>query len=370
MAGGKKVVIVGDERTGKTALCLVYCRAPFPTTHFTTVSDTYARSGCTLELADTAGSYEFDRLRPFSYDHADAFIIAFSVDDPLSLENVEEKWVPEVRYFSDKVPILLVALKTDLRSEEETVQRLSRESLRPVRFDEGETVAARIGAAKYIECSARDSINVDAVFDAARAILGAGDAQLMTPAAGGVSAAVGARQRRRSSLSIQTPSTAEALVAGGPQLDERMAGPSTPDSETSQPAPSSSESSDSDDDGHQSDSPASPSPPVLPRRTSMGGRSIATASIATANNVDDDAASRRKSLKSVRSAHSAASRRSTGPPSLIKQKSSSIIIAPPPAATPPLKAQEVKPPEPSAPQISQPAKPTKQRSGGCKCSVM
>ncbi|KAJ3154798.1 hypothetical protein HDU89_008038 [Geranomyces variabilis] len=368
MAGGKKVVVVGDERTGKTALCLVYCRAPFPATHFTTVSDTYSRSGCTLELADTAGSYEFDRLRPFSYDNADAFIIAFAVDDPLSLENVEEKWVPEVRYFSAKVPILLVALKTDLRSDQETAQRLSRESLRPVRFDEGEAVAARIGAAKYIECSARDSINVDAVFDAARAILGAGDAELTGRPT--VSVEGGARGKRRSSLSLQTPSTAEALDAGGPQTDEMMAGPSTPDSETSRPAPSSSESSDSDDDGHQSESPASPMPRVLPRRTSLGGRSIATASIATANN-DDDAATRRKSIKSIRSAHSAASQRSTKPSSSIKQKSPSIVVAPPPPVpTPPLKGEEPKIPEPSKPQVPQPTTATKQRSGGCKCIVM
>ncbi|KAJ3146685.1 Rho GTPase [Geranomyces michiganensis] len=369
MAVSRKVVIVGDERVGKTALCVVYCGAPFPAKHFPTISDTYVRTGSALELADTAGSYEFDRLRPFSYDNADAFVIAFAVDDPLSLENVEEKWLPEVRYFSDKVPIILVALKTDLRSEADTVQRLVRESLRPVRYDEGETVAARIGAAKYIECSARDGVNVDAVFDAVRALVGVGNAGA---ASGPMEPAAESRKTMgKSTLSLQIPPMAEALAADGSKLDTTMAGPSTPSSEASQPSPSSSESSESGDGGHQSETLPSPAPRALPRRTSVGGRSIATTSIATANN-DEDAASQRRSIKSLRSTHSIASRGSSKAASSIKQIVSSPTEAKSPDETHSVKISAATPPGKVVEQIPVPSTPPphRKKSGGCKCMIM
>lgn len=59
--------------------------------YFPTVTDIYTPEDSHIELADTAGAEELDRLRPFSYDKADAFIIAFSIDNRASLENVEEK---------------------------------------------------------------------------------------------------------------------------------------------------------------------------------------------------------------------------------------------------------------------------------------
>ena len=48
-----------------------------------------------LELWDTAGQEDFDRLRPFSYANTDVVLIAFSVDNVASLESVQR----EVRSF-------------------------------------------------------------------------------------------------------------------------------------------------------------------------------------------------------------------------------------------------------------------------------
>ncbi|KAI8905713.1 Rho GTPase rho1 [Powellomyces hirtus] len=181
----KKLVVVGDERVGKTALLLVYCGAPFPEQHFSTVSDSYTNANSQYyELCDTAGTQEFDRLRPFSYDNADAFLIAFSIDDPLSLENVEEKWVHEVRYFSAKVPILLVGLKRDLRSDPETIRKLARQQLKPVQYEEGMEVANRIGAYRYVECSAKLNSGIESVFQGMRQSLDEGDRQKMDPITG------------------------------------------------------------------------------------------------------------------------------------------------------------------------------------------
>jgi len=49
-----------------------------------------------MALWDTAGQEDYDRLRPLSYPNTDVVLVVFSVDAPDSLENVVEKWVPEV----------------------------------------------------------------------------------------------------------------------------------------------------------------------------------------------------------------------------------------------------------------------------------
>lgn len=44
-----------------------------------------------LQLWDTAGQEEYERLRPLSYSKAHVILIAFSVDTPDSLDNVTNK---------------------------------------------------------------------------------------------------------------------------------------------------------------------------------------------------------------------------------------------------------------------------------------
>lgn len=61
---------------------------------------------------DTAGQEDYDRLRPLSYPDTDVILMCFSVDSPDSLENIPEKWTPEVRCVLDQFvrPDLLKAL--------------------------------------------------------------------------------------------------------------------------------------------------------------------------------------------------------------------------------------------------------------------
>lgn len=51
-----------------------------------------------LALWDTAGQEDYDRLRPLSYPDTDVILMCFSVDSPDSLENIPEKWTPEVSF--------------------------------------------------------------------------------------------------------------------------------------------------------------------------------------------------------------------------------------------------------------------------------
>ena len=68
---------------------------------------------CQVELAlwDTAGQEDYDRLRPLSYPDTDVILMCFSIDSPDSLENIPEKWTPEVKHFCPNVPIILVGNK-------------------------------------------------------------------------------------------------------------------------------------------------------------------------------------------------------------------------------------------------------------------
>ena len=42
-----------------------------------------------LNLFDTAGQEDYDRLRPLAYVDANIFLVCFSVVDPHTMENIE-----------------------------------------------------------------------------------------------------------------------------------------------------------------------------------------------------------------------------------------------------------------------------------------
>lgn len=124
-----------------------------------------------LSLWDTAGQEEFDRLRSLSYDDTQAIMLCFSVcsvpnhtalrrrahsfqqvDNPDSLENVGAKWTAEIAEHCPGVKIVLVALKCDLREEQEKDDDEA-DGTQPrhiVTYQEGLAVARRIGALRYL----------------------------------------------------------------------------------------------------------------------------------------------------------------------------------------------------------------------------
>ena len=120
-----------------------------------------------LALWDTAGQEDYDRLRPLSYPDTDVILMCFSIDSPDSLENIPEKWTPEVRHFCPNVPIILVGNKKDLRNDENTKRELMKMKQEPVRPEEGRAMAEKINAYSYLECSAKTKEGVREVFETA-----------------------------------------------------------------------------------------------------------------------------------------------------------------------------------------------------------
>ena len=163
-----KCVTVGDGAVGKTCMLISYTTGHFPEEYIPTVFDNYTANvmvdgkPISLGLWDTAGQEDYDRLRPLSYPATDVFLVCFSVDSKTSLENVENKWLPEINKFCPETAFVLVGTKSDFRKEPP-----SGGNQKLVDKAEGQAVADRRKAAEYIECSARTEENLKTVFDKA-----------------------------------------------------------------------------------------------------------------------------------------------------------------------------------------------------------
>jgi Ras family protein A len=169
----RKLVIVGDGACGKTSLVSAYAQKDFPLNYMPTVFENTlintvvaiplgrkkgASHPCEVTIWDTAGQEDFDRLRPLSYPDADIVLLCFSIDEPNSLDNILQRWHPEIVHFLPNVPRLVVGLKGDRRNDSRQVTSVG----------EAKAVAEKIGASgPYLECSALNGDNVEDVFEAA-----------------------------------------------------------------------------------------------------------------------------------------------------------------------------------------------------------
>ena len=170
-----QVVLLGEGRVGKTSLLLRYVKDSFSDSQAPTVQATYLSktvklendARVTLNVWDTAGQEDYDRLRPLSYPQTDVFLVCFSVVNPTSLENVEFKWFKELQHHATNVPIILVGTKVDLRREKAIVSKLEEEGQSPVTEEQGKAMASKIRAVKYLECSALSQEGLKKVFDEA-----------------------------------------------------------------------------------------------------------------------------------------------------------------------------------------------------------
>ena len=120
--------------------------------------------------------------RRLFYHNTNVALICFSIADRHSLENVNKKWIPEIQRYCPQAPIVLVGTKLDLRKKEPnngTTQTGAAclldlppggaacipDMLIPP--SEGKRVADRFKALAYLECSAKDDVGVQTVFETA-----------------------------------------------------------------------------------------------------------------------------------------------------------------------------------------------------------
>ncbi|XP_019954413.1 ras homolog family member Ua [Paralichthys olivaceus] len=168
-----KCVLVGDGAVGKTSLVVSYTTNGYPTEYVPTAFDNFSAvvsvdgQPVKLQLCDTAGQDEFDRLRPLCYTSADVFLLCFSVVSPASFQNVPEKWVSEIRRHAPFAPLVLVGTQCDLREDVKVLIDLARYREQPIEPADAWDCAMEIGAVAYMECSSLTQKNLKEVFDTA-----------------------------------------------------------------------------------------------------------------------------------------------------------------------------------------------------------
>lgn len=186
-----KCVVVGDNAVGKTRLiCARACNATLTqyqllATHVPTVwaidqyrvcqevlersRDVVDEVSVSLRLWDTFGDHHKDRR--FAYGRSDVVVLCFSLANPYSLRHVKTMWLPEIKHFCPRTPVVLVGCQLDLRyADLDAVNRARRPLAKPIKPTDilspeiGHEVAKELGI-PYYETSVVAQFGVKDVFD-------------------------------------------------------------------------------------------------------------------------------------------------------------------------------------------------------------
>jgi len=163
-----RVVFIGESGSGKTSLIERYTKRKVVGDAHKSVHEQFRKTIRQLEsehpleliLIDTPGSEAESKLRTMEIAGADVFVVCFSLSDPLSLENLQTKWLPELIVEGDivlrNVPYLLVGCQNDRRTEDPKFS-----------VDKLVSFAHQVKAFKYLECSSKDEEScVDVIHEA------------------------------------------------------------------------------------------------------------------------------------------------------------------------------------------------------------
>jgi len=174
--GTIKILCVGDGSIGKTCLLTVFATNEFPMNYEPTVFDNFAcvmhrnnRTSYNLELFDTAGQEEWEQLRRMMYANTDVFLVCYSCMQPSSFDNIDKKWILDVRNHDPSSLIVLVSLCIDLRTNNTNSSNPQPDLITPsmITTRQGADLAKRLKCNAFIECSSMLRFHVREVFECA-----------------------------------------------------------------------------------------------------------------------------------------------------------------------------------------------------------
>jgi len=154
-----KIIIIGDAGVGKTCLLLRYCDDNFLTSHLPTIGIDFKmktvqidNKTVRMQVWDTAGQERFKTITQTYFKSAHGVVLAYSVNDRDSFNNLED-WIQQVRkYTAPDVSIVLVGNKSDMPD-------------RTISFEEGKAVADA-NKFHFFETSTKDDKEIKPMFQA------------------------------------------------------------------------------------------------------------------------------------------------------------------------------------------------------------
>ena len=153
-----KILLLGDSGVGKSCIVLRYTDNTFSQNLMNSIGVDFKLKNIEidnkkikLQIWDTAGQERFRTITTSYYKGAHAILICFDITDRESFEHIRN-WMADIDKFAKEgVLRILVGNKCDL------------EHARQVRKEEGNEIANKYGI-KYIETSAKDTINIEDLF--------------------------------------------------------------------------------------------------------------------------------------------------------------------------------------------------------------
>ena len=172
--------MVGDSKSGKTALLYTLSKGIFPTQHLPTVINNvnvgwkFEDNQATISFWDTPGDEKEEDARSVAYQNADVILITFSLNKLKDVSHIREKWFNEVQKYCSNASILLIGTNLDKREDlsydhnvvnKSTIDYQRRKDEDMVNYSKGLTIAKEIGATSYIESSAKNDVGFKEIKD-------------------------------------------------------------------------------------------------------------------------------------------------------------------------------------------------------------
>lgn len=154
-----KIVLIGDSAVGKSNLLLRFTRDEVDLNSKTTIGVEFATRSVRIQdkvikaqIWDTAGQERYRAITSAYYRGAFGALLVYDITKRITFENVG-RWLAELKEHSDeKIVVMLVGNKSDLKDERE------------VSIQEGADAAKKYGLS-FIETSALTASNVEESFN-------------------------------------------------------------------------------------------------------------------------------------------------------------------------------------------------------------
>jgi small GTP-binding protein len=164
------ICMLGAGAVGKSALTLQFIQGQFVADYDPTIEDAYRKhisidgNSLLLDVLDTAGQEDFLALRTSWMRNKDGFVLAFSIIERKSYEDLLAFYDQLCEVYEDDIPpFVLVGNKADLDTPEAIAHHKGCYK-RQVSYGEASELAAKWGAVRYIETSAKTGFHVRNMF--------------------------------------------------------------------------------------------------------------------------------------------------------------------------------------------------------------